>query len=307
MMQAMLVKTENDGDELWKEHFGDATILNNARDQMAFDVIQTDFTTNTYLAVGISHPGQLCLIHNHDFYGLKVSGTGINIWSSNCTVHLDEGNGYGGDWDDNAYSAVRVACGNGGYLIVGSTGSPTGNDDVTCNFDTSDPYSTEIWLLKLSSTGVIEWDQSLGGSQNDAGYSIEAVWDGSYIITGALGTSANSHDLVVFKISLDECEEEKLSSNSQSYSSQLLSVYPNPSNGLFEISLQLENQSSGVAVIEVLSPTGKMVSSSERYIEKEILNHKLTISDVPSGYYTIRILTANQVYRAKLIVEQTGE
>lgn len=303
MMQAMLVKTENDGDELWKDHFGDATNLNNARDQMAFDVIQTDFTTNTYLTVGISHPGQFCLIHDHDFYGLKVSGTGINIWSSNCVLHLDEGKGYGRDEDDNAYSAVRVACGDGGYLIVGSTGSPSGNDDVTCNFDTSEPFTTEIWLLKVSSTGAIEWDQSLGGSQNDAGYSIEAVWDGSYIITGALGTSANSHDLVVFKISLDECEEEKLSYNGQSFSSQRLSVYPNPSNGLFEVELQLENQFSGTGTIELLTPTGRVVSSSEVNIEDGLLHQQFAVSDVPSGFYWVRISTAVQVYQTKLILE----
>lgn len=303
MMQAMLVKTENDGDELWKEHFGDATTLDNERDQMAHDVVQTDFSTNTYLACGISHPGNGCNTHNHDFYGIKLSGTGIDLWSSNCTNHLDEGKGFGGDENDNAYSAVRVACVSGGYLIVGSTGSATGNDDVTRNFDTSDPYTTEIWLLKVSSTGVIEWDQSLGGSQNDAGYSIEAVWDGSYIITGALGTSANSHDLVVFKISLDECEEERLSYNGQSSSSQLPSVYPNPSNGLFEIELQLENQFSGTGTIEVLDPIGRVMSSSKVNIEDGLLHRQFAINEVPAGIYWVRIASTDQIYQAKLVVQ----
>jgi len=39
----------------------------------------------------------------------------------------------------------------------------------------------DVWVVKISSTGVIEWQRCYGGSENDYGYSVSLTPDGGYI------------------------------------------------------------------------------------------------------------------------------
>ena len=47
-----------------------------------------------------------------------------------------------------------------------------------------------IWIVKLNSSGTIQWQKSLGGTGDDAGSSIEQTSDGGYIVAGY----SNSND-----------------------------------------------------------------------------------------------------------------
>jgi hypothetical protein len=49
---------------------------------------------------------------------------------------------------------------------------------------------SDAWIVKLDSQGTIQWQRSLGGSNQDAAYSIQITSDGGYIIAG----SSYSHD-----------------------------------------------------------------------------------------------------------------
>jgi len=42
----------------------------------------------------------------------------------------------------------------------------------------------DTWVVKLSSTGIIQWQKSLGGSATDQGFAISLTNDGGYILTG---------------------------------------------------------------------------------------------------------------------------
>jgi len=96
----------------------------------------------------------------------------------------------------------------GGYILVGSTGS---NDtDVSGNHGLMD-----IWVVKLNSTGVIQWQKCFGGSYNDNGSDIQQTTDGGFIVcgwtysidgdiigSGFHGSQNNGYsDIFVFKIS----------------------------------------------------------------------------------------------------------
>ncbi len=74
----------------------------------------------------------------------------------------------------------------GGYIVAGYTSSNDG--DVSGNHGISD-----IWIVKLSAVGNIEWQKALGGTDNDQGYAIQQTTDGGYIVAGA--TNSNDGDV----------------------------------------------------------------------------------------------------------------
>jgi hypothetical protein len=50
--------------------------------------------------------------------------------------------------------------------------------------------SLDVWVVKLSSTGDLEWQRALGGSLLDIGYSIQQTLEGGFILVG----ESNSND-----------------------------------------------------------------------------------------------------------------
>jgi hypothetical protein len=41
-----------------------------------------------------------------------------------------------------------------------------------------------IWVVKISSTGILQWQKALGGTSYDYAYSIQPTPDGGYIVAG---------------------------------------------------------------------------------------------------------------------------
>jgi hypothetical protein len=80
----------------------------------------------------------------------------------------------GTGWDE-AWSIQQTT--DGGYIVIGRTGS--NNGDVTGLHS-----SLDVWVVKLSSFGDVEWQKALGGSLLDIGYSIQQTQDGGYILVG---------------------------------------------------------------------------------------------------------------------------
>lgn len=81
----------------------------------------------------------------------------------------------GGPGDDEAFAIQQTK--DNGFIIVGVSDSSGG--DVTGNHGGMD-----MWIVKLDQGGNIQWQKSVGGSQNDNGYHIEETTDGGYIACG---------------------------------------------------------------------------------------------------------------------------
>ena len=95
-----------------------------------------------------------------DIWILKLSPTGDVEWQKT----------YGGNARDSAYSTQKTE--DGGYILTGITESFGAGD-----FD--------FWVLKLSSTGGVEWQKTYGGNARDDACSIQQTADGGYIVAGA--------------------------------------------------------------------------------------------------------------------------
>jgi uncharacterized delta-60 repeat protein/uncharacterized repeat protein (TIGR02543 family) len=115
----------------------------------------------------------------NDIWILKLSSDGDIDWQKT----------YGGTSYDEALSIQQTN--DGGYIVAGST-------------ESFGAGSSDIWILKLSSAGDIEWQKTYEGSGSDSASSIQQTSDGGYIVAGyTISWGAGSRDFWVLKLSSD--------------------------------------------------------------------------------------------------------
>lgn len=92
-----------------------------------------------------------------------------------------------GNSSDGAHSVQQTS--DGGYIVAGFTESFGGGN-------------RDVWVLKLSSSGNLEWERAYGYSSSEWAYSIQQTSDGGYIIAGNAGPplSAGSGDFLIIKL-----------------------------------------------------------------------------------------------------------
>ena len=83
----------------------------------------------------------------------------------------------GGDIDDRLNSIFQTS--DGGYVLAGTSASGISGDKTEASKGGSD-----YWIIKLSPSGNIEWQKTLGGNNNDSATNILQTADGGYIVTG---------------------------------------------------------------------------------------------------------------------------
>lgn len=106
---------------------------------------------------------------------------------------------FGSSSEDRATSVKQTN--DGGFIISGWAGWNDG--------DVSESYGNyDYWILKLSTTGIIEWQKSYGGSGRDYANDIALTTDGGYIIAGSsesndgvISENHGDHDYWIVKIS----------------------------------------------------------------------------------------------------------
>ncbi len=154
-----------------------------------------------YIVVGLSDSddGDVLLNHgNFDCWIVKLDHLGVIEWQKSLG---------GSDWDD-ALSVQQTF--DDGYIIAGSSSSENG--DVTENQGGQD-----FWIVKLSNIGLIEWQKSLGGSNDDIAQAVKQTADGGYIMVGeafsndgdVVGNNGNVDFWVVKLSSTGELEWQK--------------------------------------------------------------------------------------------------
>lgn len=144
----------------WKRCYGGTA------DENAFAVSQT--TDGGYIAAGFTASNDGDITGNkggQDGWVIKLTPAGDIEWQT-CI---------GGSGDETFYSVLQLN--DGGYILSGNTWS--NNCDVTGNHGGSDG-----WVVKLSSSGNLQWQKCFGGSGNDYFRSIKKVSSGGFIIAG---------------------------------------------------------------------------------------------------------------------------
>jgi uncharacterized delta-60 repeat protein len=159
-----VVKLSSTGSLQWQKCLGGTSIEDANSIQLTPDggYIVAGYTLSTNGGVTGNHG-------NNDAWVVKLSSTGSLQWQK----------ALGGTADDYAYSIQPTP--DGGYIVAGETQSNDG--DVTGNHG-----FTDAWVVKLSSTGSLQWQKALGGSNSENANSIQPTPDGGYIVTGSAGS-----------------------------------------------------------------------------------------------------------------------
>ena len=121
-----------------------------------------------YIVAGTTSSTDGDVVGNHgnwDAWVIKLSATGVIVWQK----------ALGGINNDSANSILPTL--DGGYIVAGTTSS--NNGDVTGNHGNDD-----AWVVKLNSTGSLQWQKALGGTTEDVAHCIQPTTDGGYIVAG---------------------------------------------------------------------------------------------------------------------------
>ncbi len=211
------------GAELWKKYFA------RSQDDTALNVLA--FSDGSYLLSGFTGGWSNC----QQYYAIRIDDAGTKIWDrtyGGCSTSNQNSwhqmrqaietadNGfaatgstvisgvrsvflqkyaadgtsawfktYGGT--GNEYGSGLVATSDGGFAIVGWTNSfGAGSDD--------------IYLIKTTADGTLEWQRTFGGTASDQGVSILQMADGGFLIGGTTSSwGAGGADLVVIRTDAD--------------------------------------------------------------------------------------------------------
>jgi hypothetical protein len=152
---------------VWAKTFG------GSKNEYPYSIIVTK--DNKYLIAGWTNSSDGDLDSTRrllsDVWLLKLDEDGNVLWKKN----------YGGSGGESAYAITQTL--DNGFIMVGTTTSLDG--DVTENKGKAD-----CWVIKIDSVGAIQWQKTIGGSNNESLWSVFQTQNGDYI----MGGYSNSND-----------------------------------------------------------------------------------------------------------------
>jgi len=124
----------------------------------AVSIIQT--TDGGYAVAGYTWSW---VTQDYDMHIVKLSSSGTLLWSKTI----------GGTDDEQAFSIIQTT--DGGYVVAGYTNSfGAGLGDM--------------YIVKLNSSGTLQWNKTVGGASYDGARYIKQTSDGGYVLVGWTGS-----------------------------------------------------------------------------------------------------------------------
>ena len=159
-----IVKTDSSGNVEW-----DKTIGGSVTDYLS-SIIQT--ADGGYLLGGLSSSGiggdkNEVNLGIYDYWIVKVNSSGSITWQ----------NTIGGSGFESLCNVLQTA--DGGYLIGGHSTSGISGDktEASLGFD-------DYWIVKLHSSGIVQWDNTIGGTSYEYLSRVIQTADGGFMLGG---------------------------------------------------------------------------------------------------------------------------
>ncbi|MCC6720859.1 MAG: T9SS type A sorting domain-containing protein [Bacteroidia bacterium] len=153
----------------WQKCYGGSVL------DYANDIKQT--FEGGYIVTGYSNSNDSNVSGNHgseDYWVVKLKSTGAIQWQKSL----------GGISSDISTHIIQAK--DRGFVIVGNASS--NDDDISGNHGSKD-----LWVVKLTYSGALDWQKCYGGSNDESAWEIQQTLDSGYIITGF--TKSNDGDV----------------------------------------------------------------------------------------------------------------
>lgn len=233
-------KTDSNGIIEWQRNYGGFEA------DIAYDIQQTP--EGGYIIAGTSRSFEGDVSGNHslnadagDAWIVKINDKGAIQWQK----------ALGGTGDESATSILLTS--DGDYVIGGYNQSDDG--DVKGNHMAFTDASYDAWIVKMSASGNIRWQRSLGGIDMDFGSVVRHDKDGAYLLAGHAysfdGDVYGNHgwsDYCVYKLN------EVPTGLEQTPSIVSLRAYPNPTRGMLTVT------TTDAGVFQLMNMQGQLVA-----------------------------------------------
>jgi len=248
-----VVKLSSAGAIQWQKSYGGTS------DDEAYYIMQT--SDGGYALTGSSTSIDGDVTGNHgseDYWIVKLDDTGAIQWQKSL----------GGSGEEQSYYMTQTT--DGGYAISGKSNSHDGDISVTYGGD-------DYWVVKLSSTGGLQWEASLGGSDDDVAASLQQTPDGGLIVAGF--SSSHDSDVTASLGGVDFWIAKMGAVTGVAAVSALapvINIYPNPAHDVINISSK-ENITT-----ELTDVAGRVVLPLSSKTQ-------LNIAALPAGSYLFNV------------------
>ncbi len=197
-LDCWLVKIDSFGNKDWDNCYG-GTGLDGFT-----DVIQT--LDNGYIIAGYSNspvsgnksqPNWDSTLFHNDAWVVKTDVLGNKQWDRR----------FGGTDEDFFTSVIQTST--NGYVLSGFSSSGVNGDKTQPCWDTTNPLTSDAWLVGIDSLGNKQWDSRIGGVRDDYLWTsiIDVSSSSNYIVGGETkseaGGNKSSEDLGYWIISID--------------------------------------------------------------------------------------------------------
>jgi len=160
-----LIKTDSAGNVVWNKTYGGA---------------RNDYVQQAMIRASDGGYALACCTEsygagNSDFWVIKTDSSGNVQWNKT----------YGWTSWDEPHSIIQTD--DGSYVIAGATKSVGAGD-------------YDVWILKISSSGIPQWNSTYGGADYDGAKSVIPATDGGYLLAGWTDSfGSGGHDLWLVK------------------------------------------------------------------------------------------------------------
>ena len=267
-VDAWVLKLNNSGDLLWQKALG------GTGDDKALSIQQT--LDGGYIMSGYTYSNDGDVSGNHgawDAWLVKLDTNGILQWQK----------ALGGTSYDLAYNVLQNT--DGSYTFAGYTQSNNGN--VSGNHG-----STDAWIVKISNTGNLLWQKTLGGTTNEQANAVQITSGGCFILTGY--TNSNDGDISGNHGGTDTWVSKlnpELSTDS--FTLQELELIPNPANNLLQLKIPNQIEINQITITDL---TGKIVIQTKN-------TSLINVQSLSNGIYFIEAISDKEMFVAKFVKE----
>lgn len=158
-----LVKTDRNGQKQWDKRYG------GSKDDILTSVVQSadgGYLLGGYSASGIGGESTQVNRGELDYWVVKIDSMGNKLWDRH----------FGGNGTDILRSVIQTE--DAGFLLAGNSSSDRSGDKTQAGRGAED-----YWVVKIDSTGTMQWNIRYGGSEADFLSSVIAVNNG-YLLAG---------------------------------------------------------------------------------------------------------------------------